>query len=127
MNVLMLSDLSSGIAMAASTYIHHERGAAKLASYNVVSSIAGRFVSGWLSGGSIDNYTAKLITPEIKNYLVVYLVRYLLGLAMKEGNLMVRSFDTTVNDVLGTELLKALGIADRSLLGGVPAGGAAGS
>ena len=114
--LLSKSDLASGLCMAAFAYMHHQKHIAKLAGYNVLSSIAGRYVSYWLSGGAIDNATAALITPSIKNYLVVALVRFALAKAMHEGEPMLKSFDTMITDVLGAELLVALGMSDSDLV-----------
>ena len=117
MEYLVLSDLTAGVAMAASTVVHAQKGAGKAAAYSVLSSVAGRWVSYWLSGGSVDSWTGRLLTPQLKNYVVVGLCRYAIAMAMKEPNAIVKSYDTVVNDLLGVEVLNALGIADRGLLG----------
>lgn len=116
--LLMSSDVASGFSMAVFSYAHQQKSMGKLAAYSVLSSIAGRYVSYWLSNGSIDQYTANLVTPAIKDYLIVGLARYALALATKEPNGPVRSFDTVLNDILGVELLKALNMQDKPLLGG---------
>jgi hypothetical protein len=105
--------------MAGFAWMHSQSHIAKLGAYNVVSSIAGRYVSFWLSGGAVDVATAKLVTPQIKNYLVVGLVRYAIAKGMHEGNPMLKAFDTAITDVLGNELIVALGMSDSNLISSV--------
>lgn len=115
----MSSDVASGVAMLLFSYIHQQKAMGKLAAYSVVSSIAGRYVSHWLSGGSIDDATKNLVTPAMKDYLIVGLSRYAIAMGTKEPQALVRSFDCVLNDILGAQLLAASGMQDKALLGGV--------
>jgi len=116
--ILMSSDVASGLAMAIFSYMHGQKGiAAKMSAYSVVSSIVGRYVSTWLSNGAIDNATKNLVTPQIKDYLIVGVTRYLIALSMKEPQSLVRSYDTILNDILGAQLVAALGMQDKALFG----------
>ena len=116
MSLLTYSDLAAGASMGVFAWVHQQRNIPKLAGYSVLSSVAGRYVSQWLNGNpSIDYY----VTPAAKDYLIVAVCRYLIGMVTKEQALPIRCYDTVLNDVIGTELLKMVNVADRSVLGGV--------
>ena len=59
------------------------------------------------------------VTPAAKDYLIVAVCRYLIGMVTKEQALPIRCYDTVLNDVIGTELLKMMNVADHTVLGGV--------
>ena len=116
MSLLTYSDLAAGASMGVFAWVHQQRNIPKLAGYSVLSSVAGRYVSQWLNGNpSIDYY----VTPAAKDYLIVAVCRYLIGMVTKEQALPIRCYDTVLNDVIGAELLKMMNVSDRALLGGV--------
>ena len=116
MSLLTYSDLAAGASMGVFAWVHQQRNIPKLAGYSLLSSVAGRYVSQWLNGNpSIDYY----VTPAAKDYLIVAVCRYLVGMVTKEQAIPIRCYDTVLNDIIGSELLKMMNVADKALLGGV--------
>lgn len=116
--LLMLSDVLSSLSIAVFGYVHSQKGLARSAAYSLVSSVAGRYVSMWLSGGIIDGATNSMITPAIKDNLTMGLVRAALGMASKEQHVMVKTYDAVLCDILAQSLVVSSGYGDKSLLGG---------
>lgn len=116
--LLMLSDVLSSLSIAVFGYIHSQKGLARSAAYSLVSSVAGRYVSMWLSGGFVDAATSNMITPQIKDNLVMGLVRAAIGMVAKEQHVMVKTYDAVLCDILAQNLVVSSGYGDKSLLGG---------
>lgn len=117
MQVLTLSDLSSALVGAGHAYIHSNTHLGKVAAYNLVSSIAGRWVSSYLSGGVFDKFTLGFVSGDSKNYLVVFLTRFVIAKLMHEGHAGPKSWDTVLTDAFSSNLITMLGMSDYNILG----------
>jgi hypothetical protein len=120
MELLSLADLGSGLVGAAHAYIHENRSQAmQAAAFNIVARRAGRWISVWLSQGWFDTLSFSLLKPATKNYLAVYLARWVIGYVRHEKNCMAKSWDTMIQDAFATELTNIFNGGDRILLGGL--------
>lgn len=111
----MYSDLSSALSMAAFSFIHSQKGVLKNAAFSLVSSIAGRMVSHYMSGGSIDTATANKITPQMKDSIAVGVARAAIAMVAKEPNFLIKSYDTIICDLVGAQLIVSVGMEDKSV------------
>jgi hypothetical protein len=115
MEILTLADLGSGLVGATNDYIHENRSQAlKTAAFNVVASIVGRWVTNYFSSVLLD----KFFKPELKNYLVIFLTRFIIAKVMREKHCVAKSMDTVLCDAFAVELARILsGSGEYTLLG----------
>ena len=119
MKLLALSDLISAGVGAAHAYVHGQSGIEKVALKNAVSSIAGRVASYYLSNGMFDRFTLGIFPAAGKNYLTVFVSRWLIGMALKEKLLLQKAVDTTLTDAFANEVLLMYS-ADKVIIPGIP-------
>ena len=116
-DLLIASDVACGVISAITAYVHGQNKPEREFLYNTASSIAGRWISGWLNGGNLDSITNDMLSTTLKDHAVGLITRALICKWTREAKPWQKGWDFVIADVAGDELLRVLGYQDRSVLG----------